>query len=143
MILSEIEELYSSYITKAEKVMQNMKPSDGLFGIGKKASDDPCHDEFADSLEKLLTDYENTAPASEEVREVLRYIYNEPVKHEDNKNIYWMMNAVHGLTQGLIRFMSADDASVIWLEYKENYPKSKRLPVQKQIEKLLEKTAKK
>ena len=142
MMISEVKELYSEYVSKVKELEQQMKPSDGLFGMGRKISDDRCHDDFADRLEKMLSDYAESEHDKGEVREVLGYIYNVPFEFEDDKNIYWMMNAVHGLTQNLISFLSAEDADRLLKEYKDKYPRSKRLPVQKQLVKALEKRIK-
>lgn len=141
MILSQVEKLYDDYISKVRKIEQQMKPTDGLLGFGRKISDDPCHESFAEELQDILEEYEKTSPGSDEVKEVLRFIFGIPLKYEDSDSIYWMLNAVHSLTLGLTGFLSADDASEILEEYKNNYPRSKRLPAQKKLIRLLEKAS--
>ena len=143
MILSEIKELYDSYISSVRKAQQDMKPSDGLFGIGRKLSDDPCHDDFAEKLERMLSDHAAGSPEPSEVREVLGYIYDIPKEYERNDSVCLMLTAVHGFTTELAAYLSADDAAELLERYKENYPKNKRLPVQKKLIKVLEKAANK
>jgi len=46
---------------------------------------------------------------------------------------YWMLLAVHTLTEKLIGFLSPEDAACLTTLYFEANPKSTRLPVQKKI----------
>ena len=45
--LPELQALYQTYLEDAERVERERKPGEGLFGIGKKPSDAPCHERFA------------------------------------------------------------------------------------------------
>lgn len=130
---NDIFEIYDRYIEKAEKLERERKPGDGLFGMGKKPADDPCHDEFAERLEKALDDLAASKPTADEVCKVLSYIYKAPQKHRDMLSIYWMLNAVHGLTLGLIPLLSPDDAKTLKSSYADDFPRFERLPVQKKV----------
>ena len=126
-----ILKIYDSYFEKALAAEKNRKPTDGMFGIGKKPGDDPCHTEFAAS-----------APDSAAVSELLAYMYGIPKEHQDPKSVYWMLIAVHGLTAELIPRLGRDEAAVLYREYGAAYRRWERLPVQQQVYRALAQAAK-
>ena len=142
MVLDDIKALYAEYASEVERLEGSRKLGDGLFGMGKKVSDDPCHDRFSDRLEELLKDFAATSPASSEVSEVLSYIYNVQKDHRDFVSAYWLMNAVHGFTVELISFLTPQDACELAEQYEKVCPRSERFPVQKRVLKALKSAAK-
>ena len=48
-------------------------------------------------------------------------------------SVYWMLLAVHGLTQPLIARLRPEDAQAMYLWYQKAYPRRERLPVQNQV----------
>lgn len=132
-MLEEVKELYSSYTDKVMQLKLNKKLTDGIFGMGTRISDDPCHEEFAKALEDLLKRFEESSPGSSEVRELLEYIYLYPYGHKDIVSVYWMTTAVHSLTLDIIKLLDAKSASELRKQYITLCPKLKQLPVQKKI----------
>ena len=53
----EIRTLYEAYLEKAMDVELKHNPADGIFGFGRKTSDDPCHEKFAEDLKAALKDF--------------------------------------------------------------------------------------
>ena len=49
----EIRTLYEAYLEKAMDVELKHNPADGIFGFGRKTSDDPCHEKFAEDLKAV------------------------------------------------------------------------------------------
>ena len=141
MPTAAIRKIYDSYFEKALAAEKNRKPTDGMFGIGKKPGDDPCHAEFAAELETAIRAYSETQPSSPQVRELLKFMYQIPKSHEDPKSIYWMLVAVHGLTAELIPLLSAQDADALKTCYAAAYKRWERLPVQQQILRALKQAA--
>ena len=133
MNIDSLEELYESYYAKALKVEQDRKPGEGIFGIGKKPADDPCHDRFVADLKDWLETFSETEPDSAAVREVLSLIYMAPKKYPEPKSAYWMLVAVQGLTIDLIPRLTAEDAAALDAEFSTAYKRWERLPAQKQI----------
>lgn len=131
--MQQLTALYESYLDEALKVELARKPGEGIFGIGKKPSDDPCHDRFTENLKKLLEDFRAGGPESGEVLEALRYIYRAPKEHPEPKTAYWLLIAVQSLTLGLIPRLSESDARSLVGEFGGLYKRWERLPVQKQI----------
>ena len=137
----ELQKLYEAYIEKAETLEKNRGIGDGLFGLGKKPADDPCHDRFAEDLEAFLTRVKSDAD-EEETAWILRWIYEVPEKHREPLSLYWMLLAVHGLTRGLVETLSPADAGEIAARYRKQYPRRSLLPVQKALLKDMERRSK-
>ena len=131
--LPELQALYQTYLEDAERVERERKPSEGLFGIGKKPSDAPCHERFAVELEALLKEFEAQSPDSAQTRDVLSYIYRVPSECRETLSAYWMLNAVHGFTLSLIGRLNAEDAAALRAQYAADIPRREMLPVQKQV----------
>ena len=133
MGISEVKKLYEEYIAEAEKLERDRKPTDGLFGMGKKTSDDPCHERFANELEAVLKSMTDSKPEPEKVYEVLDYIYRMPDEHKEPITVYWMLSAVHALTIELIALLDKNYAEKLYTQYRKAIPRWKRLPVQKKV----------
>ena len=109
--MQQLSSLYENYLDEARKVELARKPGEGIFGLGKRPSDDPCHDRFAANLKEWL----------------------EAKKYPDPKSSFWMLIAVQSLTLGLIPRLSESDARSLVGEFAGLYKRWERLPVQKQI----------
>ncbi len=133
MKAEDLTALYDGYLQEAMRAEQEQKPFDGLFGFGKKAADDPCHDRFAANLKTWLDAFRASKPESAELCSVLRTIYFDPKEHPEPGSIYWMLIAVQGLTTGLIPLLKPADAAALAEEYGAPYRRRERLPAQKQI----------
>lgn len=141
LIPQEIRTVYADYIYDVIQLEATRKPTDGLLGFGKKAGDDPCHDRFASRLEQEFNALASAAPSSETVSAVLLFVFNAPNEHRDLRLAFWMLQAVSGLTEKLVVFLSPQDAAALELRFSELYPKRIRLPVQQKIAKLLKEQA--
>ena len=136
---SAVQALFRDYIEEAERLEKERKPSDGLFGMSPKPADDPCHDRFADELEAALSGFAAGNPGPEEVLEVLSFVYHAPKEHQEPLSVFWMLNAVHGLTADLIPLLDPDDATLLRGQYDRDFPRRERLPVQKKVYEALKK----
>lgn len=133
LVPQEIQAIYDDYLRDTVHLEENRKPTDGLLGFGKRADSDPCHDRFAERLELALNTLASDVPSSETACAVMNFIFRAPQAHKDNRQAYWMLLAVHGLTDRLIHFLSKDDAAKLSAWYNDTYPKHTLLPVQKDL----------
>ena len=131
--LDKITALYMDYIAKVSELESESSYADGLLGLGKKISDDPCHESFADSLEALLKEFADTAPSPDEVYTILEYICHAPAEYKEPVSAYWMLNAVHGFIIPLTERLSPDNAALLVKNYNEDIPRRQRLPIQKKL----------
>ena len=134
VMLGQVVRLYEAYLDEFHQLEQNRKPMEGAFGMGTGPKDYPCHEKFAQDLDRLLEDLTAQAITSEQAGNLLRYIYcTAPVLWESETSVYWMLLAVHGSTQGLIKQLDVPIAKALCKEYQHLYPRYKRLPVQENI----------
>ena len=136
--LPQIQTIYQEYLETITELERNRKIGAGLLGIGKGPAEDPCNDHFVEALAKVLKQFAAENPDSAQVRCVLEYIYTIPQTHRDLKSAYWMLIAVHGLTEDLCALLQPGDASSLRKQYTGIYRRWERLPVQKQLLKTLE-----
>ena len=133
MWLDRLKTLYDEYIGQVRQLERDRKPADGLLGMGKGPSDDACHDRFAEAVENFLCEFDSSVPSSDEVKEVLGYIYGSTEAENTPLSAYWMLGAVHGFTAGLIDRLQPQQASELAELYERVVPRRKRLPVQKKV----------
>ena len=131
--LEELRCLYGEYLIEAHRVEANHNPLDGVWGFGRKSSDDPCHSRFAEDLEALLKAAAVEGIESAGLREMLAYIYRAPKENREPLAVYWMLMAVHGLTLELAGQLRREDAEALWNEYRTAYPRRERLSPQKKV----------
>lgn len=134
--LNEIQKLYDSYLDEVRRLEARRGVTDGLLGFGKGSGGDPCHDRFAGDLERLLTAAADAGDAGD-LASLLRYIYDAPLAVGERESAYWMLLAVHRLTEPLISLLQTEDAVPIAAAYHKAYPRYKRLPAMKKVAKLL------
>ena len=60
-------------------------------------------------------------------------------EHPEPLSVFWMLNAVHGLTADLIPLLDPDDATLLRGQYDRDFPRRERLPVQKKVYEALKK----
>ena len=131
--MEELQKLYTGYLDAVEQAQKKLVPASGLFGIGKRLSDDRCHDDFLEALGAYLAKKADTA-ASQEAREILERVYDAPIRYQDAPSaVDWIFIAAHGLTRPLIRRLSRQDAQRLLSWYQETYPRRERLPIQNQV----------
>jgi len=110
------------------------KPLEGAFGFGGGPQDYSCHERFADDLEQLLEELADCSPTSEQIGEVLRYIYfTAPTRWESETSVYWVLLAVHDSTIKFIKQLDVLTAKALCDEYQRFYPHYKRLPNQNKV----------
>ncbi len=132
-MLKEVTGLYDRYVQQVEDLEKNRKFGEGLFGTKDGPKNHPCHGKFAEDLDRLLEEQENTAPESSAVKDVLAFIYTAPRRYSPPMSAYWMLIAVQGLTARLTERLDPKDAEELLAQYGKEYRRRERLPVQDQI----------
>ena len=139
--LSRLEALYNDYIGTVQELERNRKPGEGLFGMRSGPKDNPCHERFSEDAEKMLRDFRDTSPTSEDSAAMLRYILTIPESWQELTCAYWMLIAVQGFGIDLIEFLNPADAKALTELYNAYYPRRIRLPVQEKLLKKLKQQA--
>ena len=140
--LEQVQNLYTAYTIQAMEVAKNTPYTSGLFGMGRRASDDPCHERFIESLTALMKEFKESGVPSAELREALSFIFEAHGQYTDKPDIYWMLIAAHGAAVEVIPRLSREDASALRDQYEKLFKRPSRMPVQTKIVKLLGQAAK-
>lgn len=141
-LVAPVRELYEAYAAEAERLERERKPGQGIFGLPGGPKDHPCHEQFGLRLEALLARIAAQEPSSDELRPMLEYIYRAPREHRSPQTVYWMFQAVHGLTAALAEKLDPADARALQDEYAKTYRRWERLPAQKKVLAALERARK-
>lgn len=136
--MEQLKAVYAGYIAAAEKAEKNKTSWNGAFGIGASTKDHPCHDDFYEAMEAWCQNFMAKGPSGEEAEEAVAYIFQ---MSEDfrGKLPYWYMYAAHGFTRPIIGLVSPEFAGKMRVWYNERHPKQDRMPVQREVFKLLKK----
>ena len=97
------------------------------------SADNPCHDRFAEELRGCFAEFAAGQPDSAQVRQVLDFVYTEPVIYRGPRCAYWMLLAVQGLTKELIPYLSPADADTLAERFEADYRPCDRLPAQNEL----------
>ena len=130
---SDIKAVYEEYFAKVMQLENDRKPTDGLFGIGNKPADDPCHDKFSEDIKAALEDFIEGKPGSRQVSEVMEHILRYPAEHREPVSAFWMLCAVQSHAEILVPMLSAEDAGSLQKTYGKLFPRWDRLPVQQKL----------
>lgn len=139
-MVQQLKERYERYVQKCARVFAKAKPADGLFGFGEDPKKDPCHMAFYEDVEKWVKACSEVRPEQEAVFEAVRFMIEAPAAHRQEQ-CYWFLYAAHGLTRELIPGLTAQQCAGLRDFYDGNYPKRDRMPVQKEVYRLLKKGA--
>ena len=139
-MLEQIRELYEGYFAEFQRLEQGRQAGAGMFGLTNGPRNYPCHEQFAKDLERLLRETEETL-SPDQAEELLEYILFAPQSRERDA-VYWMLTAVHGMTEGPAGRLDPAAAARLLERYEAVYPRRERLPVQMKAVSVLKKQAK-
>lgn len=139
-MVQKLKERYARYVETAEKVRQKAPAMAGMFGLGNDPRRHPCHEEFYEDVAVWAAEFRAGNPDQTAANEAVSWIVGAAANHRD-KDVYWFMYAVHGHCRDLIPLLSPEDCAGLVRFYDENYPRRDRMPVQKEVYRLLKKRA--
>ena len=136
--MEQLKQCYARYLAAAEKAEKNKTGWNGAFGIGASTKDHPCHDDFYEAMEAWCEAFVKKVPSQAEAEEAVTYIFEMSEAYR-GKLPYWYMYAAHGFTRPLIPLVSPEFAGKMRIWYNDHHPRQDRLPVQREVFKLLKK----
>ena len=107
--------------------------------MGKKASDDPCHEQFVQRLKELMDQFKADHIESSALREALVYVFRAHAEHQRFMSVYWTLIAAHSATLDVIPLLSQSDAAALYALYDKSFKRRDRFPAQTKVLKQLEK----
>lgn len=138
MSMEQLKACYERYIAAAEKVWKERSAWDGALGIGASSKDHPCHVEFFKAVENWVQDFLHSDPTQETAEAAITYVVQTSENYK-KQFTYWTMFAAHGLMRPLVSLVSPSFAAEMRKWYDEHLPRKDRLPVHKDLYKLLKK----
>ena len=139
--MEQLKACYAAYLAAAEKADKNKSQWNGAFGIGSSTKDHPCHDDFYEAMGVWCEEFLKKNPSQGEAEEAVRYILETSESYR-GKLTYWYMYAAHGFTRPIIPLVSPQFAAHMRVWYNERNPRPDRMPVQREVFKLLKKQEK-
>lgn len=140
-MLTSLEVIYTTYDETLTAVRKKARLFDGFLGLGKDPRKDPCHEVFYEAVGAWVAEFAATEPAQADLLAVALFLVEYPLQYRD-KECYWFMFAAHGHLKPLIPLMSKENCKTVGDRLAECYKKPDRMPLQKELLKLLAKAAK-
>ena len=139
--MERLKACYERYLDAAEKADKKQSAWGGAMGIGTSVKDHPCHDVFYEQMEEWSRAFLEENPTREQAEEAVAFLLQSAHKYRDHLT-YWYMFAAHGFARPLIPLVSPEFAGQLRRWYDIYHPRQDRLPVQKEVYKLLKKQEK-
>ena len=140
-MLKKLEAIYIGYEEAVTAVYQKAKPGDGLFGWGEDPKKDPCHMAFYEAVERWTADFLSSQPDRDGAFRAVKYLLETPETCRE-RHCFWFMYAAQGFSRELIPLLGKEQCAELMAYYDGAYPKRDRMPVQKEVYRLLKKGAK-
>lgn len=138
--MEQLKGIYEQYIRALEKANREAKATDGLFGMGDDPRKDPCHMRFYEDVQQWVQDLAAGSGEQERSCEAVRFLLETPARYREHP-AFWFMFAAQGLAKPLIPRLTKEQCAQLRIFYDDAYPKRERMPVQKDVYKLLKKGA--
>ena len=128
-----VRDIYRNYIASAAKAEARSKPTDGLFGLGRDARGDSCHEDFYYELSGYLDRVAAEKPGAGETDAIVDFILGAPSEHRDDRLLFPIMFAAAGLAEKLAGFLDPADAGRLAVDFDRRFPKRERMPAQEKV----------
>ena len=139
--LNALQECVDRYERAVEKVLAGLRPGDGFLGLGNDPRRAPCHMEFYTRMEEETDRLKQSGPSEETAFQAVRFLLS--LSQEERYELAVpMMEAVQGHALALIPLLAPAQAEELAGWYGTCFPKRRRLPVQTQVFRALERRAK-
>lgn len=129
------------YNAAMRKVVDRLKPGDGLLGFGRDPKRDPCHMEFYEAVGEAVGRMVQGGLSSGEAAEAAWFLMMLAQEDRYITLTQPMREAVQGHVRLLVPFLEPETAREMSVWYGKAYPRRRRLPVQSQLFQELERRA--
>lgn len=132
--MTELQILYNDYIQQCRRVCIEAPYGAGIFSSGKDPRNHPCHTEFYDAVEAMVT--QAAQDASTETEQMIRWMLEVPYFYA-NEDACWYLLAAQTHVKLLISRLTKDEKEQTGVWFSKLVPKRHRLPVQEEILRML------
>ena len=139
--MEQLKACYEKYIAEAEEVWKSRPAWDGMLGLAASVNDHPCHVAFLRAVQAWADSFMQNDPSSETAEAAIGYVLQMSEDYK-GKFTYWSMFAAHGMVRPLVSVVSPKFAAETRAWYEAKVRRAERLPVHKDLLKLLKKREK-
>lgn len=140
-MLTQLQTLYTDYAATVKELRRKARMFDGFLGLGKDPRKDPCHEAYYQAVGNWVAEFVATEPDQDSVMQAALCILETPVAYKDQE-CYWFMFAAHGHIKPMIGLLGKENCVALGKRLEELYKKQDRMPLQKELLKMLAKAAK-
>ena len=140
-MLTQLNTIYTDYAEAVKTVRKNARIFDGFLGLGKDPRNDACHDAFYKAVGAWVEEFLAMQPEQEVLMQAAVFILEEPRAYA-GQECYWFMYAAHGHIKPMIPYLTKENCKELAARLEKCYKKLDRMPLQKELLKLLAKAAK-
>ena len=140
-MMERLRARYGQYGQEAREAAEKASPWDGMLGFGNDPRKHACHDSFYRDVGAWTEEFLKSQPTQAQAVEVVGWILRAAKEHEGGAT-YGYLYAAQGFARGLIPLMAPEDCRQLQKWYDGAYRPIDRLPVQREVYKLLKKGAK-
>ncbi|MGM9604206.1 MAG: YitT family protein [Faecousia sp.] len=130
--LQQLELIYQEYEEKLAEAASKASMFAGAFHMGDDPRKDACNQIFYEKLGQWAQEFRESSPTAGEAAQALRWILEYPARHRGSAT-YWMTYAVQKHAQALIPMVEPAEAGKQGAEFARLYPRTERLPVQREV----------
>ncbi|MBR2824331.1 MAG: hypothetical protein IKE24_11675 [Clostridia bacterium] len=134
----ELDAALAEYDAAVAELQKKRKLFDGLLGFGTHPGEAACHEILDGKVRDLCRRAETEADPTEK-RDLMEKLCALPGQWDGPEYARLMLIALQRHTLELIRGMAPEDRKALGERYKKEWPRVKRLPVQDQVLKALQK----
>ena len=140
-MLTQLNTIYTDYAEAVKDVRKKARMFDGILGLGKDPRNDACHDAFYQAVAQWVETFLQTRPEQENLMAAAVFLLEEPIAYT-GQECYWYMYAAHGHIKPIVPFLTKENAKELAQRLEKCYKKLDRMPLQKELLKMLGKAAK-
>lgn len=140
--MDRLKTLFEDYIAYAGKLREETASMKSVLGLRDREIYDAGHKAFDTAVEEWVQAFARKQPPQRELVEALEYILFTALDYEE-KAPFWYLTAVQRHTKLLIPLLADNSRKALLAEFEIRYPAGRRLPMQKELYRLLNKEDKK
>ena len=140
--MEALQKLFQDYIAYAGKLREETASVKSVLGLRDREIYDAGHKEFDKAVEDWAEAFCQRTCSQEELLQALEVILFTAVGYEE-KAPFWYLCAVQRHAVKLIPLLDDPHRTALRIRFEEQYPGGRRLPIQKDIYRLLQKGSEK
>lgn len=126
------------YQQEMDRVEAELRPGDGILGLGNDPKRSPSHMEFYNEVGRIIGLISGGELPADEAAETAAFLMTMGERF-GRRFTRPMMEAAQGHILPLVPLLTPEQAGVLARQYAGLYPRHQRLPIQRQLLKALEK----